>query len=103
MNLTSLHRPHNIHHQINFIHHSMQRTQIYLTESEHQGLQRLAESRKSTLSAVIRDAVDRYLQAPETSDWQARRLAALGLWADHAALPDLDSLRREERFADWER
>lgn len=81
----------------------MQRTQIYLTESEHQGLQRLAETRKSTLSAVIRDAVDRYLQASETTDWQARRLAALGLWADHPAPPDLDGLRREERFADWER
>jgi hypothetical protein len=55
------------------------------------------------LSAVIRDAVDRYLQAPETNDWQARRLAALGLWADHPAPLDLDGLRREERFADWER
>ena len=61
-NLTSLHRLGNIHHQINFIHRAMQRTQIYLTESEHQGL-----------------------------------------WADHPAPPDLDGLRREERFADWER
>jgi hypothetical protein len=50
------------------IHQAMQRTRIYLTVTEQQGLQ---------------------------------RMAALGLWADHPAPPDLDELRREERFPAW--
>ena len=79
----------------------MQRTQIYLTDTEQQGLQRLAESRKSTMSAVIREAIDRYLESAGTADWQAQRMAALGLWADHPAPPDLNELRREERFPAW--
>lgn len=79
----------------------MQRTQIYLTEAEQQGLQRLAESRKSTMSALIREAVDCYLQTAGTADWQAQRMAALGLWANHPAPPDIDRLRHEERFPDW--
>jgi hypothetical protein len=80
----------------------MQRTQIYLTEAEQQGLLRLAETRKSTMSAVIREAVDRYLEAAGTADWQAQRMAALGLWADHPTPPDVAALRREERFPDWD-
>lgn len=78
----------------------MQRTQIYLTVSEQNGLQQLAKSRGSTVSAVIREAVDQYLQSATATDWQARRLAAFGLWSDQPA-PDLDALRREERFGDW--
>jgi predicted transcriptional regulator len=78
----------------------MQRTQIFLTESEQDGLQRLAKSRGSTVSAVIRDAVDQYLHQAQTSDWQARRLAAFGLWANRPA-PELEALRAEERFGDW--
>lgn len=78
----------------------MQRTQIYLTDSEQNGLQQLAKSRGSTVSAVIREAVDQYLQSATTTDWQARRLAAFGLWSEHPA-PDPGALRREERFGDW--
>ncbi len=78
----------------------MQRTQIYLTDTEQSGLQQLAQARGSTVSAVIREAVDQYLQSATTSGWQARRLAAFGLWADHAA-PELDALRHEERFGGW--
>lgn len=78
----------------------MQRTQIYLTDSEQDGLQQLARSRGSTVSAVIREAVDQYLQSASTADWQARRLAAFGLWADRPTA-DLDALRQEERFGDW--
>jgi post-segregation antitoxin (ccd killing protein) len=78
----------------------MQRTQIYLTETEQDGLQRMAKERGSTLSAVIREAVDQYLQNSQASDWQVRRLAAFGLWSELPE-PDLDALRREERFGDW--
>lgn len=78
----------------------MQRTQIYLTETEQAGLQDLARAQGTTLSALIRKAVDRYLSDVADSDWQARRLAAFGLWSGRRD-PDLDQLRGEERFGDW--
>lgn len=78
----------------------MQRTQIYLTDAEQTGLQRLASERGSTLSAVIRDAVDRYLETAAEADWRQRRAAAFGLWQDRDPA-DLEALRREERFGDW--
>lgn len=78
----------------------MRRTQIFLTESEQAGLQRLAKARGSTVSAVIREAVDQYLQNTETAEWRERRLAAFGLWSNQPVM-DLNALRREERFGDW--
>jgi hypothetical protein len=78
----------------------MQRTQIYLTELEQAGLQQLALAKGATVSAVIREAVDLYLQSAVDAAWQERRLAAFGLWSDHPA-GELDALRGEERFGDW--
>lgn len=77
----------------------MQRTQIYLTASEQTGLQQLAQARGVTLSAVIRAAIDEYLQTASHSDWQAQRLAAFGAWSQPAS--DLAALRGDERFGDW--
>lgn len=78
----------------------MQRTQIYLTEAEQAGLQDLAQAQGTTVSALIREAVDRYLDAAAEPRWQARRLAAFGLWADRD-VDDLVRVRGEERFGDW--
>lgn len=78
----------------------MQRTQIYLTELEQEGLQRLAQAQGATVSAVIRAAVDRYLQSAADADWRERRLAAFGLWSARSSA-DLEALRGEERFGDW--
>ena len=78
----------------------MQRTQIYLTELEQDGLQRLAHAKGATVSAVIREAVDLYLQSKVDAAWQERRLAAFGLWSDRP-VTELDELRGEERFGDW--
>jgi hypothetical protein len=78
----------------------MQRTQIYLTEAEQAGLQHLSRIQGTTVSALIREAVDRYLQTAAEPEWRARRLAAFGLWADHAD-EDPARLRGEERFGDW--
>jgi post-segregation antitoxin (ccd killing protein) len=79
----------------------MQRTQIFLTKAEQTGLQRLAKSRGSSVSALIREAVDRYLEQAPLENWQAQRLDAFGLWAEHPPL-ELDALRQEERFGDWQ-
>ena len=78
----------------------MQRTQIYLTELEQAGLQQLAQAKGATVSAVIREAVDLYLQSATDAAWQERRLAAFGLWSDRSATT-LEALRGEERFGDW--
>lgn len=78
----------------------MQRTQIYLTDVEQAGLQRLARARGETVSAVIREAVDRYLETANEADWQTRRLAAFAAWSASPD-PDLEAMRREERFGDW--
>ncbi|MCS6930547.1 MAG: ribbon-helix-helix domain-containing protein [Saprospiraceae bacterium] len=78
----------------------MERTQIYLTQAEQEGLRRLAARRGVTVSALIRAAVDQYLETAAESDWRERRLAAFGLWTGREAI-DLERLRREERLADW--
>jgi len=78
----------------------MQRTQIYLTDLEQQGLQQLAQTRGATVSAVIREAVDQYLHAAEEVAWRERRMAAFGLWSAHPE-EELEALRGEERFGDW--
>lgn len=78
----------------------MRRTQIYLTDAEQEGLQRLAQGRGATVSAVIREALDQYLQVAADAAWQERRLAAFGIWRETPA-PDLEALRGEERFGDW--
>jgi len=78
----------------------MRRTQIYLTDVEQDGLQRLALTRGATVSAVIREAVDQYLQSAVDAAWRERRLAAFGIWREYPAT-DLEALRCEERFGDW--
>jgi hypothetical protein len=73
----------------------MQRTQIYLTEQEQAGLQRLAQAQGATVSAVIREAVDQYLEGgAEASRRRAQRLAALGIRAEKsdAEYHDLDAM-----------
>jgi hypothetical protein len=39
----------------------MNRTQIYLNETQHEALGALAKTRSTTASALIRDAIDDYL------------------------------------------
>jgi predicted transcriptional regulator len=73
----------------------MQRTQIYLSEQERQGLQALALSRGSSQSALIREAIDAYLQLHQPQHRLARLRQARGLWANRSDLPDWMALRRE--------
>lgn len=78
--------------------HAMQRTQIYLTDHEQTGLQRMAQARGVTVSAVIREAVDQYLATAPQPGWQQQRLACFGAWASN---PATETVRHEERFGDW--
>ena len=65
------------------------RTQIYLTEEQRVGLDRIVRRRRVPLAAVIREAVDRYLadSEPDLSD---------ALAATFGAMPDLEVPPREE-------
>lgn len=78
----------------------MVRTQIQLSESEAEAVKQLARERSSSMAAVIRDAVDQYVEresgAPLSQRWR-RSVAAVGGF--HSGLADL-SQRHDEEFAD---
>lgn len=74
---------------------SLQRTQIYLSQAERQGLQVLAQRSGRSQSALIREAIDAYLEQHQPQGRLARLRQARGLWARRTDLPDGPALRRE--------
>ncbi len=73
----------------------MQRTQIYLSEEERQGLQALALRSGRSQSALIREAIDALLAQHQPQGRLARLRQARGLWAARRDLPDWQALRQE--------
>ncbi len=73
----------------------MLRTQIYLSEAERQGLQALALRSGRSQSALIREAIDAFLQQQQPQGRLARLHQARGLWAERTDLPDWSALRGE--------
>jgi hypothetical protein len=77
----------------------MRRTQIYLTTQEHSAASELARQQERTLSDVVRDALDAYIAASDSSsDWRTKLRAGRGMWKDRTDLPDFDEMRRS-----WDR
>ena len=74
---------------------ALQRTQIYLSQAERQGLQVLAQRSGRSQSALIREAIDAYLEQHQPQGRLARLRQARGLWAWRTDLPDWPALRRE--------
>jgi hypothetical protein len=78
----------------------MVRTQIQLSEREADAVKRLARERSVSMAAVIRDAVDQYLEresgVPLDERWR-RSLAGLGGF--HSGTPDLSQRHDEELSA----
>jgi len=74
---------------------AMQRTQIYLSKEERQGLQALALRSGRSQSALIREAIDALLAQHQPQGRLARLRQARGLWAAHGDLPDWQALRQE--------
>jgi len=72
----------------------MIRTQIYLTEGERRRLAALSRRTGKNRSALIREAIDRYL-GRASADRLALLRRARGLWKDRDDLPDFTALRRE--------
>jgi predicted DNA-binding protein len=78
---------------------SMVRTQIYLTEEQQRGLERLAAATGRRKSDLIREALDGYLADHQPKDWKDALEAVRGMWADR---DDLDDFVRNLR-AGWEK
>lgn len=76
----------------------MIRTQIYLTEDEHQGIGELAKATKKGQSELIRQAIDEYLVRAKPEDKLAKIRQAKGMWKDRDDL-DLAHIRSDfDRF-----
>ena len=65
------------------------RTEIELSPSHWQRLSELAKRRKKSVSQLIADAVDQYLQREQQSDWEERKRRALAAVGRFPAAPDL--------------
>jgi predicted DNA-binding protein len=76
----------------------MVRTQIYLTEDEHQGVSRLAKASGKKQSEVIREAIDEFLGKMGPLDKLSRVRKAKGIWKNRKDV-DLRSVRESfDRF-----
>ena len=76
----------------------MERTQIYLTRRQRSELAALADQAGKNQSELIREAVDRLLDAASPSRREVALGRAAGMWKGRADLPDLAKLR-----AEWDR
>jgi len=65
------------------------RTEIELSPSHWQRLSQLAKRRKKSVSQLIADAVDQYLQREQQSDWEERKRRALAAVGRFPADSDL--------------
>ncbi len=70
----------------------MIRTQIYLTEREHQGISDLARSTRKTHSELIRVAIDEFLTRKTPGDKLTKIRAAKGIWKDRSDM-DIAKIR----------
>jgi hypothetical protein len=75
----------------------MQRTQIYLTDDEQNAIRQIGLRTGRSQSALIREAIDRYIGESLPSAKQGRRMAAFAMWEGRDDLPSLEQLRAEER------
>ena len=76
----------------------MLRTQIYLTERQHEQLSRIAKTRGKKQSELIREAIDNLIDQVGPDTRKAILSEAAGIWKDRTDIPDPDQLR-----AEWDR
>ena len=80
-----------IHHQEN----RLERTQIYLTTHERKALRALGRRLGRSQSALIRDAVDRYIDRYQEGNRLDLLRRGRAIWAKRRDLPDFEQVRRE--------
>ena len=73
---------------------AMRRTQVYLTQSEHQAIGTLSRQTNKKRSEIIRDAIDEHLKrANQSKNARAEAFeAAVGMWKDNDF--DFEALRK---------
>jgi len=71
----------------------MVRTQIYLTQAEHESLRELSRKTGKTQSELIRTAIDRMVGELDEDVRRANLMAACGIWKDRKDLPEARKLR----------
>jgi hypothetical protein len=76
----------------------MVRTQIYLTERQRDELAAIAKTAGKKQSALIREAIDRFIDQAGRSWREAVLREAAGIWKDRTDLPDFKAMR-----AEWDR
>jgi len=75
----------------------MFRTQVYLTENEKNGLLLLAQELGLHQSALIREAIDLFIQTQSNKKKKKKNILdeTAGLWADRNDLPNFREIRDE--------
>ncbi len=73
----------------------MERTQIYLTKEEREALKLLSERTGQSQSALIRQAIDRYVGQPSEEKRSECLQKARGIWKNRTDAPDIRRLRSE--------
>jgi predicted transcriptional regulator len=82
----------------------VEKTQIYLTEEEKQLIEKLANQTGESESAIIRQAIERYLDISNEKNRNQYLQAGKGLWKDREDIPNIRELREEfERFPENEK
>lgn len=73
----------------------MNRTQIYLTDQEREGIETISAQTGQSHSEIIRKAVDEYLERKKSVNRKEAMRQAFGMWKDRTDLPDFVALRKE--------
>jgi Arc/MetJ-type ribon-helix-helix transcriptional regulator len=76
----------------------MVRTQIYLTENQHEELAAIAKSAGKKQSELIREAIDLLIDQAGSGRRETVLREAAGIWKDRTDLPDFKAIRSE-----WDR
>jgi len=73
----------------------VERTQIYLTANERKALRALGRRLGRSQSALIRDAVDRYIDRYQEGNRLDLLRRGRAIWAKRRDLPDFEQVRGE--------
>ena len=71
----------------------MIRTQVCLTERQRDRLAAIARAAGLPQSAIIREAIDRFLEQDPRAGREAVARDAAGIWRERSAVPTLAALR----------
>jgi post-segregation antitoxin (ccd killing protein) len=77
----------------------MHRIQVQLTVEQERQLREMARLRDVSISALIREGVEQIL-APDRSDWERRKAAALASIGKHRSGPVPAAETTSEKYAD---